>query len=96
MPKFKYVVAIYDDRESIKNKELGNKYKELTEFFIRHMKYGIGREFLTGTTVNEILNEALNKNYEYCLLMSVGHFVNDPSFFKYIESWIDKIDFFVT
>jgi hypothetical protein len=96
MSKFKYVVGIYDDRDSIKNKELGDKYKELTEFFIRHMKYGIGREFLTGTTVNEILNEALSKNYEYCLLMSVGHFVNDPSFFKYIESWIDKIDFFVT
>lgn len=96
MSKFKYVVAIYDDRDSIKNKELGDKYKELTEFFIRHMKYGIGREFLTGTTVNGILNEALVKNYEYCLLMSVGHFVNDPSFFKYIESWIDKVDFFVT
>ena len=38
MPKYKYVVGIYDDRDSIKNKNLGDKYKELTEFFIRHME----------------------------------------------------------
>jgi hypothetical protein len=96
MVKHNYVLGLYDDRENIKNKDLGDKYKELTEFFIRHMKYGIDREYLKGNSINSILNEALTKKYDYCLLMSIGHFINNPLFFKYIESWMDKIDFFVT
>jgi hypothetical protein len=96
MPKYNYVVGIYDDRETIKNKNLGDKYKDLTEFFIRHMKYGIGREYLSDTSINAVLNKALEKKYDYCVIMSVGHFINNPIFFDYIESWMNKIDFFVT
>ena len=89
----KYIIGIYDDRETIRNKDLANRYKELTEFFIRHIK---DHKYIVDKTINQVLNKALVSGADYCIVMSVGHFISDPKFFTYISSWIDKIDFFVT
>lgn len=91
----KYIIGIYDDRDTIRNKDLADRYKELTEFFVRHIKV-ISKEYIVDKTINDVLNKALNTDAEYCIVMSVGHFINSPKFFTYIDSWIDKIDFFVT
>jgi hypothetical protein len=91
----KYIIGIYDDRDTIRNKDLANRYKELTEFFVRHIKV-IGKDYIVDKTINEVLNKALTTDAEYCIVMSVGHFINSPKFFTYIDSWVDKIDFFVT
>ena len=91
----KYVIGIYDDREFINNKDLANRYKELTEFFVRHIKAS-NSNYISGKSINEVLNKALEKNVDYCIIMSVGHFINSPKFFDYIDSWINKVDFFVT
>lgn len=91
----KYIIGIYDDRDTIRNKDLANRYKELTEFFVRHIKV-ISNEYIVDKTINQVLNKALVSGADYCIVMSVGHFVSDPKFFTYINSWIDKIDFFVT
>ena len=91
----KYVIGIYDDRDTIRNKDLGNRYKELTEFFIRHIKV-ISNDYIVDKTINQVLNKALASGADYCIIMCIGHFVSDPKFFTYIDSWIDKIDFFVT
>lgn len=91
----KYIVGIYDDRDTIHNKELANRYKELTEFFVRHIKV-TSNDYIVGKTINDVLNKALEKDVDYCIVMSIGHFISSPNFFTYINSWIDKIDFFVT
>lgn len=90
-----YIIGIYDDRPHINNKELANRYKDLTEFFIRHMKSSMDN-FVIGTSINKTLNKALETGKDYCILMSVGHFLNSPKFFTYIENWINSVDFFVT
>lgn len=90
-----YIIGLYDDRHQIYNKELANRYKELSEFFIRHIKV-ISNTYIIGKSINEVLNKALEKNIDYCIVMSVGHFINDSRFFTYIEKWISKVDFFVT
>jgi len=91
----KYIIGIYDDRVSIKNKKLANRYKELTEFFIQHLKPK-SIEYIIDTSINNVLNKALEKNVNFCIVMSIGHFINSPKFFKYIDSWLDNVDFFVT
>lgn len=91
----KYIIGIFDDRDFINNKDLANRYKELTEFFVRHIKAS-NSNYISGKSINDVLNKALEKNVEYCIVMSVGHFINSPKFFNYIESWMSKVDFFVT
>lgn len=91
-----YVIGIYDDRNTLHNQSLGNKYKELTEFFIRHMKTSTNN-FIVEKSINDVLNKALEKNIaDYCVVMAIGHFINSPNFFRYIEAWIEKTDFFIT
>ena len=90
-----YVVGIYDDSASIFDKEKAHKYKELTEFFTRFKYFG---PILSGANINEVLNKAVahENNYDYCLIQSVGHFIKEVDFFKFIEDWIEKQDFFIT
>ena len=91
-----YIIGIYDDRNTLYNQSLGNRYKELTEFFIRHMKTSTNN-FIVEKSINDVLNKALEKNIEdYCVVMAIGHFINSPNFFRYIETWIEKTNFFIT
>jgi hypothetical protein len=92
-----YVIGLYDDREHIFNQNIATRYKELTEFFIRHMGKGKdSSKYLVDRTINGVLDKALEKGYDYCVVMAVGHFLQEPRFFEYIEAWISKLDFFVT
>lgn len=94
-----YIVGIYDDRSLIKNQELATRYKELTEFFIRHMRSkgeDTERKYIVDKNINGVLNKALELGYDFCIVMAVGNFINSPNFFRYIESWIEKTDFFIT
>ena len=46
--------------------------------------------------INDVLDEALNYDVDYCLIQSVGHIIKEAAFFTFIEKWIAKQDFFIT
>jgi hypothetical protein len=93
----KYIVGIYNDSDNIKNKEIADKSKELTEFFIKHHK-GTSKNTIVieDISVDSILQAAKNIDCDYCLIVSIGQFILDNRFFDHIEKWMQKIDFFVT
>lgn len=91
--KKNYIVGILDDRSTIFNKDYGDQFKELTEFFTRFKYFG---KILYGKTVNEILDKALQEEKEYCVIQCVGHFIKEISFFQLIEKWVEQKDFFIT
>jgi len=89
-----YVVAIFDDPKfASRNMTIQQKRKEITEFFTRFKYFG---PIIYGNSVNEVLDKALEHDVDYCIVQAVGHIVRDGSFFKIIEKWMDKKNFFVT
>ena len=89
-----YVVAIFDDPKfASRNMTIQEKRKEITEFFTRFKYFG---PIIYGNSVNDVLDKALEHDVEYCVVQAVGHIVRDGSFFKIIEKWMDKKNFFVT
>ena len=54
-----YIVGILDDSSVIPNPTAAQKSKELTEFFTRFKYFG---KILSGTTVNQILDKALEED----------------------------------
>ena len=89
-----YVVAIFDDPKfASRNMTIQQKRKEITEFFTRFKYFG---PIIYGNSVNEVLDKALEHDVVYCIVQAVGHIVREGSFFKIIEKWMDKKNFFVT
>lgn len=88
-----YVIGIYDDPSFTGHIGKHEKFKEITEFFTRFKYFG---PIVHGKTVNEVLDKALEHNVKFCVVQSVGHIIQDASFFKHIEKWIDQQNFFVT
>ena len=88
-----YIVGILDDSFVIPNATAAQKSKELTEFFTRFKYFG---NILSGTSVNEILDKALQENVKYCIIQCVGHLIKEAHFFKLLETWIDSHNFFIT
>ena len=89
-----YVVAIFDDPKfASRNMTIQQKRKEITEFFTRFKYFG---PIIYGNSVNEVLDKALEHDVDYCIVQAVGHIVREGSFFKIIEKWMDKKNFFVT
>ena len=76
-----YVVGIYDDTRH-HNLTLDQKRKEITEFFTRFKYFG---PIIVKQDINEVLDEALNYDVEYCIVQSIGHIIKDASFFTFIE-----------
>ena len=88
-----YVVGIYDDTRMSHNLTQAQKNKEITEFFTRFKYFG---PIIVKENINEVLDEALNYDVDYCIVQSVGHIIKDAAFFTFIEKWVDKQDFFIT
>ena len=88
-----YIVAILDDSRVIPNATAAQKSKELTEFFTRFKYFG---KILSGTSVNEILDKALQEDVKYCIIQCVGHLIKESYFFELLEKWIDTHNFFIT
>ncbi len=88
-----YVVGIYDDTRMSHNLTQAQKNKEITEFFTRFKYFG---PIIVKENINEVLDEALNYDVDYCIVQSVGHIIKDADFFTFIEKWVDKQDFFIT
>ena len=88
-----YVIGIYDDRDFSKLLTIDQKRKEITEFFTRFKYFG---PIIVGTSVNDVLDKALEYEVDYCIVQSVGHIIMEATFFNLIEKWIDKQNFFVT
>ena len=88
-----YVIGIYDDRDFSKLLTIDQKRKEITEFFTRFKYFG---PIVVGTSVNDVLDKALEYEVDYCIVQSVGHIIMEATFFNLIEKWIDKQNFFVT
>ena len=88
-----YIVAILDDSRVIPNITAAQKSKELTEFFTRFKYFG---KILHGTSVNEILDKAIEENVDYCVIQCIGHLIKEAYFFKLIENWILTHNFFIT
>jgi hypothetical protein len=88
-----YVVGIYDDRIMSTNMSEHEKFKEITEFFTRFKYFG---PIIVKNSVNEVLDEALSYDVDYCIVQSVGHIIKDGAFFKHIEKYIKDMNFFVT
>lgn len=88
-----YVVGIYDDTRMSHNITQAAKNKEITEFFTRFKYFG---PIIVKNNINDVLDEALTHNVDYCIVQSVGHIIKDVSFFNFIEKWIEKQDFFIT
>ena len=88
-----YVVGIYDDTRMSHNLSQAQKNKEITEFFTRFKYFG---PMIVKENINDVLDEALNYDVDYCLIQSVGHIIKEAAFFTFIEKWIAKQDFFIT
>ena len=88
-----YIVGILDDSSVIPNPTAAQKSKELTEFFTRFKYFG---KILSGTSVNEILDKALEEYKKYCLIHCVGHLIKEAHFFNLLEKWMDSHNFFIT
>ncbi len=88
-----YVVGIYDDTRMSHNLSQAQKNKEITEFFTRFKYFG---PIIVKENINDVLDEALNHDVDYCIVQSVGHIIKEAAFFTFIEKWIDKQDFFIT
>ena len=88
-----YVVGIYDDTRMSKNLTQAQKNKEVTEFFTRFKYFG---PIIVKDNINDVLDEALTHNVDYCIVQSVGHIIKDATFFTFVEKWIEKQDFFIT
>ena len=87
-----YVVGIYDDTRP-HNLPLDQKRKEITEFFTRFKYFG---PIIVKQDINEVLDEAITHDVDYCIVQSIGHIIKDASFFTFIEKWIENQNFFVT
>ena len=89
-----YVVAIFDDPAfASKNMTIQEKRAEITGFFTRFKYFG---PIIYGNSVNEVLDKALEHDVKFCVVQSVGHIVREASFFKLLEKWMEKKNFFVT
>lgn len=88
-----YVVGIYDDVAHTQNVAMDQKRREITEFFTRFKYFG---PIIVRKSINEVLDEALKHDVDYCIVQSIGHIIKDASFFKFIERWIKEQNFFVT
>jgi hypothetical protein len=88
-----YVVGIYDDTRMSHNLTQAQKNKEITEFFTRFKYFG---PIIVKQDINEVLDEALTYDVDYCIVQSVGHIIKDVTFFNFIDQWIEKQDFFIT
>ena len=88
-----YIVGILDDSRVIPNATAAQKSKELTEFFTRFKYFG---KILSGTSVNEILDKALQENVKYCIIQCIGHLIKEANFFRLLETWMDSHNFFIT
>ena len=88
-----YVVGIYDDTRMSHSLTQAQKNKEITEFFTRFKYFG---PIIVKENINDVLDEALNYDVDYCIVQSVGHIIKDAAFFTFIEKWVDKQDFFIT
>ena len=69
------------------------KLKELTEFFTRFKYFG---PIIAANSVNEVLDKALKYDVKYCIVQAIGHIIQEAAFFRHIEKWIEKQNFFVT
>ena len=88
-----YVVGIYDDTRMSQNLTQAEKNKEITEFFTRFKYFG---PIIVKDNINDVLDEALSYDVDYCIVQSVGHIIKEVTFFQFIEKWIEKQDFFIT
>jgi len=82
-----YVVAIVEDNSQTQQAQ------EITEFFTRFKYFG---PIIKGTTVNEVLDKALEQEVKYCIVQSAGHIIKDYKFFTFIEKWMETQNFFIT
>jgi len=88
-----YVVGIYNDNSFSQHMTKPEKLKELTEFFTRFKYFG---PIITANSVNEVLDKALEHEVKYCIVQATGHIIQEAAFFRHIEKWIEKQNFFVT
>ena len=88
-----YVVGIYNDNSFSTHMSKPEKIKELTEFFTRFKYFG---PIVTANSVNEVLDKALEHDVKYCIVQATGHIIQEAAFFRHIEKWIEKQNFFVT
>lgn len=88
-----YVVGIYDDSKFFNHLSRAEKFKEITEFFTRFKYFG---PIVVGKSVNEVLDKACEHEVDYCIVQSVGHIIKDATFFRHIEKWIERQNFFIT
>ena len=88
-----YIVGLLDDSSVIPNATAAQKAKELTEFFTRFKYFG---KIIHGTSVNEILDKALNENKKYCIIQCIGHLIKEAHFFTLLENWMESHNFFIT
>ena len=87
-----YVVGIYDDTRMSHNLSQAQKNKEITEFFTRFKYFG---PMIVKENINDVLDEALNYDVDYCLIQSVGHIIKEAAFFTFIENLTSRILFWV-
>jgi len=88
-----YVVGIYNDTTFSNHMTKPEKLKELTEFFTRFKYFG---PIITANSVNAVLDKALTHDVKYCIVQATGHIIQEAAFFRHIEKWIEKQNFFVT
>ena len=95
------VFGLLDNSAAISGPEAAEKYRDLTISWSRYDYHG---PMLEAASVDNLLSEAADRGYRYCLVQYYGHIIrerwnpehwNVPSFLAALESWLASRDFLV-
>ncbi len=96
------VFGLLDTSRRIPGARLAEKFRNFT---IAWSRYGYHDLILENDSLDDLLREALELGYTYCLVQSYGHVIGETWIPKHweqvdfqtaLEQWIEKHDFFVT
>lgn len=95
------VFGLLDNSAAISRADVADKYRDLTICWSRYDYHG---PMLEAATVDELLSEAADGGYRYCLVQCYGHIIrerwnpehwNVASFLAALEAWVEGCEFLV-
>lgn len=75
IPQKSLVFGLLDTSQRIENQTLSAKLRSFTISWIRYCYHG---PILEGPTIADILAQAANRDYDYCLIQAPGHIIIEP------------------
>jgi hypothetical protein len=87
----KICYGVYNQRNAINNFSMYLRAKGATLFYLNRV--GANLEIICGDEIHEILEESLNRGYEYCVIQSAGCTLRNFNFDQEIRQFIKENEF---